>query len=182
MARRIDIGAILNRPRLIRLITLAWILLLIVGSLHVDGLVEVVGFLQSARLIEVFGFLHSAGLPAAIGSLPAVPLSVAVGPLLPAGPGPVVDLHRAFHWLAFGGAAFLLLLLSRNRRQEIRSVSAICLLGLSLEYLQHIIYRIDIEWFDVRDDAFAALVALALFRLAGNLQGCFPGHGRRSGI
>src|SRR6266849_2488245 len=127
MPWRIYIG-ILKSPRIIRRLTMAWLLLMVVGSL------------QPARLLEVAGFLRSAGLRVAIGSLqPASPLAAA-GALQPAGPGPVVDLHRQIHWLAFGGAAFLLLLLSRNRRQEIRSVIATCLLGLSLEYLQHLIY------------------------------------------
>ena len=77
----------MNRPKIIRLIAQAWLLLMIVGSLQ------------------------------------------------PARPGPVVATHRGIHFLAFGGAAFLLLLLSRNLRQEIRVVVAVCLLGLSLECL-----------------------------------------------
>ena len=97
-------------------------------------------------------------------------LLLIVGSLNPARPALVVGLHREIHWLAFGGAAFLLLLLSRNRHQEIRSVIAVCLLGLSLEYLQHLIYRNAMEWRDVRDNALAILVALVLYRLTGAWQ------------
>jgi hypothetical protein len=35
-----------------------------------------------------------------------------------------------------------------------------------LEYLQHLIYHKATEWFDVRDDALAILVALAVYWLA----------------
>ena len=92
-------------------------------------------------------------------------LLLIVGSLQPARPGPVVGLHREVHWLAFAGAAFLLFSLSRSRIQEICSVVAVFLLGLSLEFLQHLIYRGALEWWDVRDDTLAILVALALYRL-----------------
>jgi hypothetical protein len=98
-------------------------------------------------------------------------LLVVVGSLQPARPVMVVGLHAAglhryTHWLAFAGSAFLLLLLSRNRRQEFQGVVATCLLGLSLEYLQHFTYRNPMEWVDVRDDTAAILAAFALFRLS----------------
>ncbi len=58
-----------------------------------------------------------------------------------------------------------MLLPSRNWRQEIRIAVGICLLGLSLEYLQHLFYRNVMEWWDVRDDTIAVLVAVVLHRL-----------------
>ena len=76
-----------------------------------------------------------------------------------------MGLHREIHWLAFAVATFLLLLLCRNRRQEIESAIGVFVLGLSLEYLQHLIYRNPMEWWDVRDDSFAIFAAFAL--LAG---------------
>jgi hypothetical protein len=97
-------------------------------------------------------------------------LVLIVGSLQPARPTPVLGLHREIHWLAFAGASFLLLLLSRNRRWEVRNVIATFLLGLSLEYLQHLIYRNAMEWRDVRDDALAIVVAFALYRLAGTYK------------
>jgi hypothetical protein len=161
MPWRIDIGRILKRPRIIHRITQAWLLLLVVGSF------------QPTRLLMVVAPMHSAGLRAAIGSVQlGRPL---VGPFQKAaGPGPVIVLHREIHWLVFGGATFLLLLGSRNHRQELRSAFAMCLLGLSLEYLQYVIYHIDaIEWPDVLDDVLAILVALALYWLAGTCKAAF---------
>jgi hypothetical protein len=39
-------------------------------------------------------------------------------------------------------------------------------MGLLLEWLQHLIYRKEMEWHDVRDDALAILMALLLYWLA----------------
>ncbi len=108
-------------------------------------------------------------------------LLVVVGSLQPARPVMLVglhgaSLHRHIHWLAFAGATSLLLLLSRNRRQEIQGVVATFLLGLSLEYLQHFIYRNAMEWYDVRDDALAILAAFTLYRLAAAGKTVLRGH------
>ena len=100
-------------------------------------------------------------------------LVLIVGSLQPARPAPVVGLHREIHWLAFGGVAFLLLMVSRNRRQEIRGVIVMCLLGLSLEYLQHLLYRHAMEWRDVRDDTLAIVAPLALYRLTRSGRAAF---------
>ena len=89
------------------------------------------------------------------------------GSLQPARPSLVTDVHREIHWLAFAGAAGLLFCLSRNYCQEILSVIATFLLGLSLEILQHLIYGNRMEWRDAADDALAVLIAFALYRLTG---------------
>ena len=60
----------------------------------------------------------------------------------------------------------MLFLLSTTRRQEIFRTFAIFFLGLSLEFLQHLIYRNPLEWRDIADDGVAILVAFALYRLA----------------
>jgi hypothetical protein len=70
------------------------------------------------------------------------------------------------------GAAFLLCALSRNRRQEVRGALAVFLLGLSLEYLQHLIYHNAMEWWDVRDDALAILAAFTIYHLT---RSCYRG-------
>ena len=101
-------------------------------------------------------------------------LLLIVGSLQPARPGPVVGLHREVHWLAFSGAAFLLFTISRNRRQEIYSAVAVFILGLSLEFLQHLIYRRQMEWWDVRDDTLAILIGLALFQLSRHWKRSSP--------
>jgi hypothetical protein len=90
--------------------------------------------------------------------------------LQPARPGPLVthvSIHRGVHGLAFAGAAFLLLLLSRNLRQQVRNSIVVVLLGLSLEYLQHLMYRSVMEWWDVRDDLLAVLAVFGLYQLIG---------------
>jgi hypothetical protein len=86
-------------------------------------------------------------------------LLLVVGSLQPARPGPVHLFHRELHWVAFAGAALLLFVLSRSRRQAIWSTIAVCALGFSLEILQHLIYRNSLEWWDVRDDSLAVLAA-----------------------
>ena len=78
----------------------------------------------------------------------------------------VTGYHREIHWLAFAGGALLLFLLCSTRRQEILRAFAIFALGLSLEVLQHLIYRNPLEWRDIFDDGIAILVAFALYRLA----------------
>ena len=93
-------------------------------------------------------------------------LLLIAGSLQPARPEPLVAIHRGIHFLAFAAGA-LLLLLSRNYRQEIRVVIAVFLVGLSLEYLPHLIYHKTMEWYDVRNDALGVLAALAAYRLAG---------------
>ena len=90
-----------------------------------------------------------------------------VGSLQPARPSVVKSVHREIHWLGFAGPAILQFIVSRTRRQEVLSAFAIFLLGLSLEVLQHLIYRNSMEWLDVRDDGLAILAAFALYHLAG---------------
>ncbi len=94
--------------------------------------------------------------------------------LQPVRPGPVAGFHREIHGLAFAGTAFLLLVLTRDRRQQIRvSSSRLCLLGLSLEFLQHLIYKNSMEWLDVRDDSVAFLASLILYRLGAACKAAF---------
>ena len=90
-------------------------------------------------------------------------LLLIAGSLQPGRPGPVHTFHRLIHFVAFGGAMLLFLLLARNRRQEILAVAGLCLLGLSIEYAQHRIYGNVMEWWDVRDDTLAVLGALVLY-------------------
>ena len=101
-------------------------------------------------------------------------LLLIVASLQPARPGPVVGLHREVHWLAFAGAAFLLFHVSRNRIQEVCSALGLFALGLSLEFLQHVIYRGHMEWWDVRDDSLAILAALALYWLTRSRKPSSP--------
>lgn len=100
------------------------------------------------------------------GSLLPYDAKVAMGtrPGFPVNPHlPVVTLkHRLFHWISFGSTAVLLTLLGRNRYQEVGAAAATVGLGVAIELAQHWIYRSGMEWWDVRDDTLAALVAVAL--------------------
>jgi hypothetical protein len=92
---------------------------------------------------------------------------VTIGSLQPARPGVVRGVHREIHWIAFSGGSLLLLCLSRTRRQEIVGASAMFLLGVSLEVLQHLIYLHQMEWRDIADDGFAILIASAHYYFWG---------------
>lgn len=72
--------------------------------------------------------------------------------------------HRAFHFLAFGGLASLLALLTRTLPQRLLTTIAVIALGILIEFLQHAIYAHPIETWDIRDDLYASLTGL-LFSL-----------------
>jgi hypothetical protein len=93
-------------------------------------------------------------------------LLLTVGSLQPARPRVVKRVHREIHWVGFAGAAVLLFCQSRTRREEIVAAAATVLLGVSLEFLQHVIYRGSMEWRDIGDDGLAVLLAFALYRMA----------------
>ena len=86
--------------------------------------------------------------------------------LQPKRPPSLAALHREIHWLGFAGAAFLLLLAARNLSQAIQRAGAAFLLGLSLEWFQHLAYHRAFEWLDVSDDACAILAAFAVYWIA----------------
>jgi hypothetical protein len=88
-----------------------------------------------------------------------------VGSLQPARPSVVTGHHREIHWLAFAGAAFLRFGVSKTGPQRMVSALALFFLGLSLEVLQHLIYRNPTEWRDIVDDGLAILMAFALYGL-----------------
>ena len=136
------INAVLKRRNVIRRLAEVWLLLVVVGSL------------QPTRLFVAAKSLRI-GNPEFTGSWQA------------GTPIPALELHREIHWLAFGGVAFLLLLLTRSRREEICSAFAAGLLGMFLEFLQHLIYHIPMEWLDVRQDVLAIVAIFALYQIAG---------------
>lgn len=84
------------------------------------------------------------------------------GSLQPARPGIVTGHHRLLHWVAFAGATLLLISLSETRRQEILRAFTVFFMGVSLEVLQHLMYRNPLEWRDIADDSVAVLAAFAL--------------------
>jgi VanZ family protein len=66
-------------------------------------------------------------------------------------------LHRLFHFACFGILATLSRLVLKNQRSLLFIILACVILGVGLEFGQHLIYRIGIEWDDVRDDAIGAV-------------------------
>ena len=91
-----------------------------------------------------------------------------IGSLQPVRPGIVTGHHRQVHWAAFAGAALMLLSLARTRRQEALAALAMVMLGISIEVLQHLIYRHPMEWRDIADDSIAVAAGLALYYLTGS--------------
>lgn len=78
----------------------------------------------------------------------------------------IIRTHRLVHYSTFGFTAWLLLLVARNNRQRCAALITTITLGLGVEVLQHLIYRSDFEFNDVRDDALAAC-AVCLIRQLG---------------
>jgi hypothetical protein len=89
-------------------------------------------------------------------------IGVTIGSLQPARPRLVRTYHDPIHVLAFGAIAFLFFRVSPNRRRRLLRALAIFLLGLSLEFFQHIFYRGPMEWLDVCADGASILISLAL--------------------
>lgn len=76
--------------------------------------------------------------------------------------------HRLFHYVSFGVAALLLLLLASNHRQELIAAFAVAALGVTIELIQHFIMLYPLfEWDDVRDDMIAIVVALIAIQFKG---------------
>jgi hypothetical protein len=71
--------------------------------------------------------------------------------------------HRVWHFIAFGVASWLLLLLASTRSQERKAVLCVMGLGLGIESLQHLLIGNSFEWWDVRDDWASALSIFAVF-------------------
>jgi hypothetical protein len=70
--------------------------------------------------------------------------------------------HRVYHFFSFGSTAFLLLLIARTRTQRLCVCLATIALGLAIEYAQHWISQAPVEWWDVRDDAYAVFAVWLL--------------------
>lgn len=80
--------------------------------------------------------------------------------------------HRIEHVAAFGVLAFLLLTVAVNRVQEWITVLALVCFAAALELGQHHLFRVPLEWFDIRDDVIGVLFAWLVVRSAqrGNLR------------
>ena len=74
--------------------------------------------------------------------------------------------HRVIHFVAFGSTALMLMLLAPSRRNEIGASVRVMLLGCALEVTQFIIYSINFEWWDVRDDCYGIAGAFVSLQIA----------------
>lgn len=105
-------------------------------------------------LVLIVGSLLPYEAKVAMGSRPGYPVSPKTR---------VATLkHRTFHWLSFGSTALLLMLLARGRKEDLLATTATMALGMAIEWTQHVMYHSRLEWWDVRDDTYAALAALLL--------------------
>ncbi len=91
-----------------------------------------------------------------IGSLqPNRPAHIHYGPI-----------HHTAHVLGFGILTFLLAAGYGNRhRVTFGSAAAVFAFGFTIELLQHWLYRMPIEWRDVRDDGIGVVAVVALYQI-----------------
>jgi hypothetical protein len=122
----------LRRTQLLRIVAL-WVLCLVAGSVLPDRAKEALG--TTAHMVKVNGELQ----------LPTMQFR-----------------HRLYHFLSFGSTAFLLILLARTPTERLVWPLATIALALAIEYVQHLIGGGPMEWWDVRDDAYAAAAAWLL--------------------
>lgn len=83
-------------------------------------------------------------------------LLLAIIALQPSRPAPMHIAHRELHFLAFAITALLI------PRKPLQSLTLTVAFGVTLEFLQHLIYHNPMEWWDVRDDAIGATAAIIL--------------------
>jgi VanZ family protein len=72
------------------------------------------------------------------------------------------SIHDVLHFLAYFSTALLLALIARSVRQRIYASSAIIVLGIAIECVQHSLNRGPFEWGDLASDACAAFLACLL--------------------
>jgi peptidoglycan/LPS O-acetylase OafA/YrhL len=104
-----------------------------------------------------------------VGGLLFCIAALILGSLMPFGAkqaiGTAGSLHRAYHFLAFGFTALLLLSAQRNRRRQLLACLAMLALAIALEVLEHLIYGQPTEWWDIRDDSFGIGLAFVFGQL-----------------
>jgi hypothetical protein len=66
--------------------------------------------------------------------------------------------HRVEHWVIFGILALLCTVLCRRVLHRIGALAAVISLGVVIELLQHVVYSIPVETWDIRDDCEGAFV------------------------
>jgi hypothetical protein len=74
--------------------------------------------------------------------------------------------HRICHFLSFGSTALLLVLVGTTAPKRAAAALSVIGLGVLLEFWQHSIGGFRIEWWDIRDDTYAAIAAWLIGSLA----------------
>jgi hypothetical protein len=75
--------------------------------------------------------------------------------------------HRMAHFAAFGSLALVMLLLAIDFRDEVKGAASVFALGCVIESTQYFIgFSDSLEWWDVRDDLYAAAAAFIFVQLA----------------
>lgn len=105
----------------------------------------------------------------ATGSFLPGKTKLAIGTTTPARAASRVEtvgiIHRCLHVAAFGATAMLLIFAAPNRRREVTGALCALAFGTLIETIQPLVFGNVFEWWDVRDDAFGVLAALAVARL-----------------
>ncbi len=70
--------------------------------------------------------------------------------------------HRAWHVASFGSTALLASLAVRSPGRRVAAFGAIFGLGVCIELLQPLLFRTDLEWWDVRDNGYGILAFAAV--------------------
>jgi hypothetical protein len=121
------------------------------------------GWLQTASVVLVLATIVGSFLPSSdkllLGTEPFDPrqhLATHVGML-----------HRSYHLAAFALIAGAPLLLARNLKDEFKALLFVIGLGCAIETAQHLIgFSLVFEWWDLRDDVYAATGAFTLVQIA----------------
>ena len=80
--------------------------------------------------------------------------------------------HRLFHFATFGLTTAVLLLLAERLRDEVKAVLFVAVWGCAIELAQYGTALSGVfEWWDARDDVYAAVIVFLLAQMANAFTG-----------
>ncbi|MFL6448259.1 MAG: hypothetical protein ACJ746_11295 [Bryobacteraceae bacterium] len=95
--------------------------------------------------------------------------------------GHVATKHRLAHFVTFGSTALLVVVIAETASEQLAAGLAVAALGLLIECTQYAVTGVsEMEWWDVRDDALAAIGTLLLAQCL-NLRGLIVRSRRGTG-
>jgi hypothetical protein len=77
--------------------------------------------------------------------------------------------HRIWHIASFGSTALLTALVARSPGGRLLAAGGLFGLAVSIELLQQIVSRADLEWWDIRDDGYG-IIALTITGWIGRVR------------